>query len=248
MSVLCTICARGDSKGLKNKALKKINGKPLIAYTIRQAIKSKVFDEVIVSTDSNKIRKTSLRYGAKSWFLRPKIFSDDKSSKLVAIRHALIESEKYFKKKFQICVDLDITSPLRNVNDIIKSLKKFKRSNCNNLFSICDSKKNPYFNMIEVVNRKIKLVKYKKNSNRFSRSYTSDYQIVRRQDAPKVFEMNASIYIYKRKLLLNKIKLINSKTITYMMPRERSVDIDDINDFNLVKKLVKNDYKLFKKI
>ena len=87
---------RGGSKGLKNKTLKRINGKPLIYYTIKQAIQSKLFDQIVVSTDSKKIQKTAKYYGAKSWFLRPKKFSHDFSSKLTAVRHALVESEKIF--------------------------------------------------------------------------------------------------------------------------------------------------------
>ena len=96
MSVLCTICARGGSKGLTNKALRKIKSKPLISYTIHQAISSKVFKEVVVSTDSKKIQKTSIKAGAKTWFLRPKKLSNDYCSKLLAIRHAFIDSERHF--------------------------------------------------------------------------------------------------------------------------------------------------------
>ena len=128
MSVLCTICARGGSKGLKNKALKKIMNKPLINYTIQQAINSKVFKEVVVSTDSKKIQKTSIKAGAKTWFLRPKKLSNDYCSKLLAIRHAFIESEKYFGKKFKYCIDLDITSLLRTSQDI-KTLNFSKNKN-----------------------------------------------------------------------------------------------------------------------
>ena len=240
MKILCTICARGGSKGLTNKALRKINDKPLIYYTIKQAIKSKVFDQVVVSTDSKKIQKVAKYYGAKSWFLRPKKFSHDASSKLVAVRHALVESEKYFKKYYEICVDLDITSPLRNINDIKNALRKFKQEKASNLISVCEAKKNPYFNMIEKKKNKIKIVKYKKNLNKFSRSYSTDFSISRRQDAPKVYEMNASIYIYNRKNLIKKIKLLNNRTSIFLMPRNRSVDIDDIYDFNLVKLLIKN--------
>ena len=72
MSVLCTICARGGSKELKNKALKKVFNKPLISYTIRQAIKSKTFDNIVLSTRLKKIQRAGKKYGAKSWFLRPK--------------------------------------------------------------------------------------------------------------------------------------------------------------------------------
>ena len=103
MSVLCTICARGGSKGLKNKALKKIMNKPLINYTIQQAINSKVFKEVVVSTDSKKIQKTSIKAGAKTWFfLRLKKLSNDYCSKLLAIRHAFIESKNILEKNLNI--------------------------------------------------------------------------------------------------------------------------------------------------
>ncbi len=246
MTILCTICARGGSKGLSNKALRKIDNKPLISYTIRQAIKAKIFDEIIVSTDSKKIQRIAQNYGAKSWFLRPKKFASDNSSKLLAIRHALVESERYFSKTFKICVDLDITSPLRKIDDIKKAIQKFKKQTNNNLISVCDAKKNPYFNMVEQYKNRVKLVKYKKNSNKFSRSFTSDFDIVRRQDAPKVYEMNASIYIFTREALLKKMKLLNKKTSIFFMPRNRSVDIDDIYDLNLVKLLIKDDKKLFR--
>ena len=102
MSVLCTICARGGSKGLKNKALKKIMNKPLINYTIQQAINSKVFKEVVVSTDSKKNSKNFNKSRCKNLVLRPKKLSNDYCSKLLAIRHAFIESEKYFGKNLNI--------------------------------------------------------------------------------------------------------------------------------------------------
>lgn len=234
MNILCTICARGGSKGLRNKALKMIYGKPLIAYTVRQAIKSKIFTEVVVSTDSKEIQKLAKKYGAKSWFIRPRKLSNDKSPKIEAIRHAFNNSEKYFNKKFDINIDLDITSPLRTVEDIKKSLTKFKKNkNFNNLISVCYSKKHPYFNMIENSKKGFKVVKKGRN-------------LFRRQDAPEVFEINASIYIFRRVSLLKKHKLLNKKTTIYIMPRERSVDIDDIYDFNIVKLYMKKNEKLFK--
>jgi len=246
MTILCTICARGGSKGLSNKALRKINNKPLISYTVRQAIKSNFFDEVVVSTDSKKIQSVAKNYGAKSWFLRPMKYANDSSSKLLAIRHALVESEKFFKKKFNICVDLDITAPLRNINDIKQAVKKFIRHRPNNIISVCDAKKNPYFNMVEECKGEIKLIKQIKDSNKFSRSFASDFEVVRRQDAPKVYEMNASIYIFSRQSLIKKAKLLNKKTRLFVMPRFRSIDIDEIFDLNLVKLLIKDDKKLFR--
>ena len=118
MTILCIICSRGGSKEVKNKALRKFFNKPLIAYTIRQAIKAKIFDKIILSTDSKKIQKIGKYYGAASWFLRPKNLALDNSPKLEVIKHSHALAEKHYGKKFQICVDLDITSPLRSIKDI----------------------------------------------------------------------------------------------------------------------------------
>jgi len=235
-SILCTICARGGSKEVKNKALKKIFNKPLISYTIRQAVKSKIFDNIVLSTDSKKIQKIGKSYGAKSWFLRPRNLSTDQSPKLKAIKHAHFSAEKFFGRKYDICVDLDITSPLRSINDIKNAFKKFRKSKCNNLFSVTKANRNPYFNIIEVKQKRVQIVK--KNNNK----------VFSRQKAPQVYELNASIYIFKRNFLLKKNSIINNSSCLFHMPRERSIDIDDNLDLYLVKKLLKNDKKLFSKV
>lgn len=235
MKILCTICARKNSVGIKNKALQKIHDKPLISYTIRQAIKSAIFDKVIVSTDSLKIQQISKYYGATSWFLRPKKLATSNVSKLLVIKHALIESEIHFKTKFDLIVDLDLTSPLRALFDIKQAINLIKKSNKINLFSVCEAKKNPYFNLVE---EKLKKVKLSKN---LKVKYFS------RQKTPKVYEMNASIYVFKRSFFdKNNLNLFSNKTLLFKMPRNRSVDIDDYFDLQLVKGLLKNDKKLFR--
>ena len=227
MSVICIICARKGSQGLKGKNLKILHKKPLIAHTIIQAQKSKIFDKIVVSTDSKKIQKVANKYGIKNFFLRPAYLSKNNSPKIPVIRHALLKSELYYKKKFKIIIDLDPTSPLRNIKDIKKSLNLFNRNKYQNLISGCTSSKNPYFNMVEKKNNKIKIVKNLKK------------KITRRQNAPKVFDMNASIYIWKRFALLNNIKLINKKTGFYQMPRDRSIDIDIKLDWDIVNFLMR---------
>ena len=234
MAVICTICARKGSKGIKNKALRKIHNVPLISYTIKQALSAKIFSHVVVSTDSREIQRVALKYGANSWFIRPKKLANDYCSKLVAVKHAFNETEKYLKKKIDICVDLDITSPLRKINDIKKALLRFKKLKSEVLFSVCEAKKNPYFNMVEQKKGYINLVKRgKRNQKKFY------YNILRRQDTPKVFEMYASIYIYSRKFLKKNNNIFTKKTSYYLMPRKRSVDIDDMFDLNIVRKLLK---------
>lgn len=242
MNFICTICARGNSKGVINKALKKIQGTPLIAITIKQALSSNLFDEVVVSTDSKKIQKVAVKYGAKSWFLRSKNLSNDYSSKILAIRDVFSKSEIHFNKKFDICVDLDITSPLRNINDIKKSLKLFiSKKKMQNLFSVCEARRNPYFNMVEIKDNIVRIVKkYKKKpkgKNLLVPSKKSS-SFYRRQSAPKVFDMNASIYIWKRSKLLTSNQLISNSTGIYKMPQDRSIDIDSYFDLFLVKQIL----------
>ena len=234
MSILCTICARSGSKEIRNKAIQKILNMPLIAYSIRQAIKSKIFDRVILSTDSKKIQKIGKYYGAESFFLRPKKLSKDNVPKLKVIKHAHQAAEKFFNKKFDICVDLDVTSPLRLVTDIKRSVKKFQSTGCDNLFTVTKAYKNPYFNQVEYKNKNLQIVKKSKKV------------INTRQAAPNVYDMNASIYIFRRSFLIKKNKVINTKTEIFLMPRERSIDIDDKFDLCLVKLLLKNEKKLSK--
>ena len=230
MNTLCTICARIGSKGLKNKNLKNLNGKPLIFYTIDQAIKSKIFNKIVVSTDSKIIRNIALKYGAISLSLRSEDLSNDLTAKIDVIKDVHKESEIFFKQNFDHIIDLDVTSPLRNVSDIRQSYLSFIKNNSDNLLSVCEARKNPYFNMIEYQNGKIQRVKSLK------------YKIHARQQAPQVYDMNASIYIWKKKYLYSKNPFFRKNTFLYKMPFDRSIDIDTYSDWKLVK-LLKNEQK-----
>lgn len=218
---------RKGSSEVKNKNLKIIKGKPLMYYTINQAIKSKIFDNIVVSTDSIKILKLSKKYGAEGWFLRPKKYSNNKISKREAIIHALEKAEDKYSIKYDLVFDLDVTSPLRKISDIKNALKMLISKKASNLFSVTDAKKNPYFNMVEFKNNKFDLV-------------VPGKKITSRQTAPKVYEMNASIYIWKRNYLLKSKTLFGDKTVLFYMPQERSIDIDSNFDFKMVKELIKN--------
>lgn len=227
MKTICIICMRKGSSEVKNKNLKIINGKPLMYYTINQAIKSKLFDNIVVSTDSDKILKLSHKYGAEGWFLRPKKYANNKISKRAAIIHALKKAEDRFSLKYDLVIDLDVTSPLRKISDLKKALRLLISKKASNLISVTEAKKNPYFNMVEYKKNKINLV-------------IPGKKISSRQTAPKVYEMNASIYIWTRDFLLKSKTLFGSKTAVFYMPQERSIDIDSNFDFKLVKQLIKN--------
>jgi CMP-N,N'-diacetyllegionaminic acid synthase len=217
---------RGGSKGVPDKNLRRLLGKPLMAYTIEQALQSGLFKHVVVSTDSQKIAEAARSFGAEVWFIRPPEMATDSASKLPAIRHALLESEHYFGHKFDVLVDLDVTSPLRLIEDITGAYERFVREDADILITASPSRKNPYFNMVENVNGLIQIVKQ------------FDKQIERRQDAPQVFDMNASIYIWKRKALLEYDTLFTDKTALFVMPEERSVDIDTELDWNIVEYII----------
>ena len=223
---------RGNSKGIINKNLIKINGKPLLSYTIKTAINSKLFDEIVVSSDSLKILEASRKLHVKNLIKRPKKLATDFSGKIPAIRHALIETERRLKKKFDFIMDLDVTSPLRSVKDVIKSFNQFIKVKAENLVSVTLSRKNPYFNIVERRNSKIKLVK------------KSSYNILRRQDSPQTFDLNASIYIWKRDILLKKNNLFQNKTEIYEMSQNKSFDINNKTDLEITNLFLKKGNKL----
>ncbi len=226
--VLCTICARGGSKGVKNKNIKLINGKPLIAYTIEQAKKSNLFKHIVISTDSDDIANISKKYGAEVFFKRDEDMAGDTAGKLDVIRDAFVQSEKHYNCKFDYLIDLDATAPLRDIDDIINSFQQFIDNNNDNLITAMPSRRSPYFNLIEI-----------DNNGKVSLSKTLDDKVLRRQDAPKSYDMNASIYIWKRDVILNEKSLFLKKTGLYVMPENRSIDIDTELDYKFVEFLMK---------
>lgn len=229
--VLCTICARGGSKGVKNKNIKSINGKPLIAYTIEQAKKSDLFEHIVISTDSDDIANIAKEYGAEVFFKRSAEMASDTAGKLDVIRDAFKKSENYYNERYDYLIDLDATAPLRIVDDIKNSFKQFLDNNNDNLITAMPSRRSPYFNLIEV-----------DKNGKISLSKKIDNSIVRRQDAPKSYDMNASIYIWKRDILLNKKSLFLENTGLYIMPESRSIDIDNELDYKFVEFLMKENY------
>jgi CMP-N,N'-diacetyllegionaminic acid synthase len=230
LNILCTICARGGSKEVKNKNIRSLAGKPLISYTIKQALKWGKADDVIVSTDSEAIKSVAEKYGAKVPFKRPAKLAGDNASKLLSIRHALSEAERIFDKKYDIVVDLDATSPLRKIKDLDNCLKIFLKKRPKNLFSVVKAHRNPYFNMVE--EKKNGFVKLSKSLSK---------PVVRRQSAPAVYSMNASIYFFTGDFLLKTKNLMpfTDKTAVYVMDDISAYDIDREIDFKFIEILIK---------
>ncbi|KUF35295.1 cytidylyltransferase domain-containing protein [Lysinibacillus sp. F5] len=227
MTRICTICARGGSKGVKNKNLLELLGKPLIAHSILQAKKSNLFDVIAVSSDSIEIIEVAKEYGADYVIKRPDELATDMAAKLPVIQHCVRQVEQLSKMKFDTMTDIDATSPLRTIEDLKNAVTIFEKNNyATNLISAAPARRSPYFNLIE------------EGTDGYVRlSKPLDKTIVRRQDAPKTYDMNASIYIWKRSSFFNEQSVFTEKTILYVMPEDRSQDIDSELDFEIVKLL-----------
>lgn len=232
---ICTICARGGSKGVKDKNLRELLGVPLIAHSIIQAKKSNLFDIIAVSSDSDEILKISSKYGANYVIKRPSELATDTAPKIPVILHCVKVVEMMTGMKFDTIIDLDATSPLRTIEDIEIAVSLLE---CNdgalNVITAAPARRSPYFNLVEQTNE---------GYVKLSKSLEST--IVRRQDAPRCYDMNASIYVWKREAFYNsKLSVFTERTMLYEMPEDRSIDIDSELDFEIVELLAKKRGKL----
>jgi len=212
MNLLITICARGGSKGLPGKATKLFNGKPLCQWTMEQA-----FDfgsgKVVVSSDDPVVLSIARDMGL-DYFTRASSLCQDDTPKLDVLRDVL---NKFGADKYDCVMDLDITNPCRTLEDMNKCMEIFKERRPKTLFSVTKARKNPYFNQVS---------DYIGDSGNF---------VSRRQDAPEVYDMNASIYIYDPEWLMNPDNLspITDDTDIYVMPDWTFCDIDNEIDFTV---------------
>ena len=223
MKRLCTICARGGSKGVPNKNIRQMVGKPLIAHSILQAQSSGLFEAIAVSSDSMKILDISKKFGADYSVLRPPELASDLAPKLPAIQHCVNEVETLSGEKFDVIVDLDATSPLRITKDIEGAVKLLEDKNVSNVITGCPARRSPYFNLVEQDERGCVHL-----------SKPPEQIITRRQDAPECFDMNASIYVWNRSGLIGSKSLFNRDTLLFVMPEERSIDVDHEWEFEYV--------------
>lgn len=228
MKRLCTICARGGSKGVKGKNLRLLAGKPLIVHSLEQARRSGLFAVIGVSSDSDDILRTAGEWGADYLVKRPAVMASDTAGKLPAIRHCAETIEKRCKTAFDTFVDLDCTSPLRTIEDIRDAIALLEAGDAGNVVTGMPSRRSPYFNLVEVDERGgVHLSKPPKTP------------IARRQDAPPCYDMNASIYVWRRAALFSDSDtVLGDDARLFIMPEERSIDIDSELDFRFVEFLL----------
>ncbi len=222
---IAIIPARGGSKRIKNKNIKLFCGKPIIYYTIKAARNSKIFNKIIVSTDSFKIKKISEKYGAEVPFIRPSTLSDDFTSTIDVIKHAIKTISNIDNKKINICC-IYPTSPLIRKNDLVNSYKKFSKKKYSFFFSAAKFNypvQRGFFlnkkNYIRVLNKK----NYKKRS----------------QDLKQIFHDAGQFYWATNKTWINKKMVFNNKSSIFLLPRLRVQDIDTLEDWKIAEKLYK---------
>ncbi|OGG96809.1 MAG: flagellar modification protein B [Candidatus Lambdaproteobacteria bacterium RIFOXYD12_FULL_49_8] len=228
MKRLCTISARGGSKGVLGKNLRDLLGKPLLAHSILQAKASGLFEAVAVNSDSDAILECGLKWGADFALKRPAEMASDTAPKLPAIQWGAKEVERLMGLEFDTFVDLDATSPLRIVKDIVGSVALLEREQASNVLTGAPARRSPYFNLVE-----------QDSTGRVSLSKPPQGAVFRRQDAPPCFDLNASIYVWDRAHMFGPTSVILENTRLFEMPEDRSQDIDTELDFEIVELLMK---------
>lgn len=221
MTTICTICARGGSVGVPRKNVRMLHGKPLIGWTIEQALAAPSIDEVLVSTEDEEIAAVAADFGATVPYRRPSELAGSSAAKLSVIGH-LIRHLESIGHTIDRIIDLDPTSPLRTIDDIEAAISLLDHD-VDVVITGYQSDKNPYFNMVQ-----------ERPDGTFGLVVES--AAVSRQSAPQVFAMNASIYVWRRDTFER--GLWSGRTRLYEMPRERSVDIDSELDFRIVELLM----------
>ena len=222
---LAIIPARKGSKGIKDKNIIDLCGKPLIAYSIESALKSKYIDRVVVSTDGEEIAKVAKKYGADVPFLRPNYLASDTSKTIDCVMHC-IEELQSIDDKYDYMILLQPTQPLRESYHIDEAIELMLEKNAEGLVSICKVKENPI--LMRTLNEEGGM------SNLLSTSSTQ-----RRQDFKVYYRVNGVIYINKINENLNLNTSLNDNKLPYIMEQKYSVDIDELLDIKIATLMIK---------
>lgn len=232
MDILLTICARGGSKGIPGKNIKMMNGKPLIWYTIQTArmFQKRVPNvDIVLSTDSDEIRRVAKECGLDSDYKRPDYLANDTCGKIDAIKDVLLHYEQQYGKRYDYLLDMDVTSPLRTVDDLLAAFKIIEEEKAAiNLYSVSPAGRNPYFNMVE------------KKANGFYNLVKDDVLYLSRQVAPVVYEQNGSFYYYRREFFDLGYKGCDTDRSTIYLVPHTCFDLDNPFDFEFMSFLMEN--------
>ena len=224
--MLAVIPARGGSKGVPNKNIKELSGKPLIAYTIEAAQKSEIFSKIIVSTDSEQIAEIARKYGAEVPFIRPAEISGDMVSSDDVILHAISFYERQGIKFGEIC-KLQPTSPLRTSQHLKDAYTLFQEKKADFLVSVCECEHSPLW--AGIIDKDLRIDNF----------IAEEVKRACRQDLPTYYRLNGAIYMAKTQCFYEKCNFLGNNSIAYIMSQGDSVDIDCELDFLIAQQLIK---------
>lgn len=225
--VLAVIPARGGSKGVPKKNIREVGGKPLIAWTIDAARKSKYIDRLIFSSEDKETIEIALKYGCDVPFVRPLELATDESGTTEVILHAI----ENITERYNYIVVLQPTSPLRLSTDIDNCIQHCLETNSLSCVSVTEAEKSPYW--MYFLDDKGKMTGVIDIKNRPTR----------RQNIPTAYTLNGAVYVVEIESFKKTMKLINNQTVAYIMPKIRSLDIDTDFDFMLFQTLLDNSIK-----
>ena len=224
---LCTICARGGSKGLPQKNVRLLMGRPLIAHSIDQARASGLFERIAVSTDSSTVASAARAAGVDDLVERPPEMATDVAAKVPAIHHALVTVEARHRVQYDTLVDLDVTAPVRLPEDIRGAVELLESTGVASVITGCPAYRSPYFDLVELQpDGSVELAK------------PPAREIVRRQDVPTCYDMNASIYAWRADVFRRDPKLFYDDTRLFEMPAERSREINSAFDLEIIEAMM----------
>ena len=228
--ILAIITARGGSKGIPGKNIKSFLGKPLLSWTIREAKKSRYLDKVIVSTDSPAIAAVASKFGADVPFLRPHALARDCATQMDVVIHALT----FFKERyidFDVVVVLQPTSPLREYIDIDRAIEMLFKKNAEAVISVCEAFTTPcWMNVLPT-------------SGCMNNFLGTGFKSKPRQRLSRYFQLNGAVYAGFIKHIVKHKSFHGKRTFAYIMPKERSIDIDDMFDFQCAQALLEKRLK-----
>lgn len=228
MKVLGVILARGGSKGIPKKNIVDVGGIPLIAHTIKAGIKSKIFDNFVVSTDSQEIADTAISWGAEVPFLRPEELAQDHIWSRDALKHAVLASEKHYNVTYDYVIELPCVSPLRNAKHIKESFDLLVNNNVDSVTSVCQmADKHP--------------VRMKRIVNGFLSDFCKEFpegEGSRRQDLEPCYIRNGAIYAMTRNCIVDKFSRHGSGSLAYIMSEKESVNIDTELDLIVARAII----------
>lgn len=222
------IFARGGSKGIPNKNISLLCGKPLIAHTIELAKQMGVFDRIIVSTDSEAIAETARMYGAEIPFMRPDYLSVDTANEWLAWQHAVDTIQNKQNAPFDLFVTLPATSPLRTADDVNNCITNFNQAACDLLLTYADTTRTPYVNMLSIDNEGFARVAIQNKNMPY-----------RRQDSPKIYDATGVAYVSTPLHILSRKNLWDGKIKAIKVAKINALDIDEPLDLELAEFFIK---------